>query len=57
MHVFTLVALGMPLIDGVDLDALAETAARFERWEFMFTVAPLPVDTGAGSSVNPVAIS
>ena len=57
MHVFTLVALGMPLVDGVDVDALAETAARLERCEFMVRVAPLPVDTGAGSSVNPVAIS
>ena len=56
MHVFTLVALGMPLIDGVDLDALAETAVTVNRWEFMFVVAPLPVDNGAGSAVNPVAI-
>ena len=56
MHVFTLVALGMPLIDGVDLEALAEAAARVNRWEFMFVVTPLPVDNGAGSAVNPVAI-
>ncbi len=56
MHMFTLVALGMPLIDGVDLEALAETASRLNRWEFMFVVAPLPVDNGAGSAVNPVAI-
>ena len=56
MHVFTLVALGMPLIDSVDLEALAETAATVNRWEFMFVVAPLPVDNGAGSAVNPVAI-
>ena len=56
MHIFTLVALGMPLIDGVDLDALAEAAATANRWEFMFVVAPLPVDNGAGSAVNPVAV-
>ena len=56
MHIFTLVALGMPLIDGVDLDALAEAAATANRWEFMFVVTPLPVDNGAGSAVNPVAI-
>ena len=56
MHMFTLVALGMPLIDGVDLEALADVATRVNRWEFMFTVAPLPVDNGAGSAVNPVAI-
>ena len=56
MHMFTLVALGMPLIDGVDLEALADLATRLKRWEFMFTVAPLPVDNGAGSAVNPLAI-
>ena len=56
MHMFTLVALGMPLVDGVDLEALAATAARVNRWEFMFTLAPLPVDNGAGSAVNPIAI-
>ncbi len=56
MHVFTLVALGMPLIDNVDLEELAETAARLNRWEFLFVVAPLPVDNGAGSAVNPVAV-
>ena len=56
MHMFTLVALGMPLIDGVDLEALADVATRLNRWEFMFTVAPLPVDNGAGSAVNPLAI-
>ena len=56
MHMFTLVALGMPLIDGVDLEALAATATKLNRWEFMFVVAPLPVDNGAGSAVNPVAI-
>ncbi len=46
----------MPLIDNVDLEALAETAARLNRWEFMFVVASLPVYNGAGSAVNPVAI-
>ena len=56
MHMFTLVALGMPLIDGVDLEALADVATQVNRWEFMFTVAPLPVDNGAGSAVNPIAI-
>ena len=56
MHMFTLVALGMPLIDGVNLEVLADVATQVNRWEFMFTVAPLPVDNGAGSAVNPIAI-
>ena len=55
-HVFTLVALGLPLIDGVDLDALAATAAKLKRREFMFVVTPLPVHNGVGGAVNPVAI-
>ena len=56
MHMFTLVALGMPLIDGVDLEALAATAAELNRWEFMFVLAPLTVPNGAGAAINPIAV-
>ena len=48
--------LGMPLIDDFDPEALAETAARLNRWEFMFVVAPLAVPGGTGGPVNPLAI-
>ena len=56
IHIFTIVALGVHLLDNLELDALAETAARLQRWEFMFTVEPLRVEHGAGSAVNPVAV-
>jgi hypothetical protein len=56
LHVFALVGLGLHLVDGPDLEALAATAARLKRWEFMFVLAPLPVHNGAGSAVNPVAL-
>jgi hypothetical protein len=56
LHVFALVGLGLHLIDGPDLEALAATAARLKRWEFMFVTAPLPVHNGAGGAVNPVAV-
>ena len=56
MHMFTLVALGMPLIDGADLEALAATAAELGRREFLFVIAPLTVPNGAGSAVNPIAV-
>jgi len=56
IHVFTIVALGVHLLDNLELDALAETAARLQRWEFMLTVEPLRVENGAGSAVNPVAV-
>ena len=56
IHTFTIVALGMNLLDNLALHELAETAARLNRWEFMLTVEPLRVERGAGSPVNPVAV-
>lgn len=56
MHMFTLVALGMPLIDGADLEPLAATAAELGRYEFLFVIAPLRVPNGAGSAINPLAV-
>jgi kynurenine formamidase len=56
IHVFTIVALGMNLLDNLALDDLAATAEKLKRWEFMLVVEPLRVQYGAGSAVNPVAV-
>jgi hypothetical protein len=40
----------------MDLEAVAETAARLNRWEFLLVVAPVPVTGGTGWPVNPLAI-
>ncbi len=56
LHTFFIVGLGMPIIDDFDPEALAETAARLHRWEFMLVIAPLRVPGGTGSPVNPIAI-
>ena len=56
IHVFTIVALGMNLLDNLALDDLAATAEKLKRWEFMLVVEPLRVQNGAGSAVNPVAV-
>lgn len=56
IHQIALVALGVNIFDNLDLEALAETAARLKRWEFMFVVAPIPVTNGTGSLVNPIAV-
>jgi kynurenine formamidase len=56
MHYFTLVALGMNLLDNLALDELADTASKLKRWEFQLVIAPLRVQNGAGSAVNPIAI-
>lgn len=56
MHFFTLVALGMNLLDNLALDDLADTAAKLKRWEFMLVIEPLRVERGAGAAINPVAL-
>ncbi|GIT21244.1 MAG: hypothetical protein CM1200mP40_09260 [Gammaproteobacteria bacterium] len=55
MHELTIVALGMRLFDNLDLEAVAEEAERQNRWEFLLTASPIPVDGGAGSPMNPIA--
>jgi kynurenine formamidase len=49
-------AMGVAILDNLDLEQAAETAARLNRWEFMLVVAPLRVPNGTGSPVNPIAI-
>jgi kynurenine formamidase len=56
IHSLTLYALGVHLFDNLDLDALAETATRLKRWEFLLMAAPPPITNGAGSLINPIAV-
>ena len=56
VHDFALVYLGVHLVDNADLEALAEAASARSRWEFMLTIAPLPVRGATGSPVNPIAM-
>lgn len=42
--------------DNMALEALAETAARLNRWEFLLVAAPIPNPGGTGSPLNPLAI-
>jgi hypothetical protein len=46
----------MNLFDNLDLEALAETAAKLNRWEFMFTANPVSVQKGTGGAINPIAV-
>jgi kynurenine formamidase len=56
VHQILLVAVGMPLFDNCDFEALSKAAATRNRWTFLFTAAPLAVTGGTGSPLNPVAI-
>ena len=56
IHTASIVAMGMPLLDNCDLEALSKAARVRNRWSFLLTAAPLAVEGGTGSPINPVAI-
>jgi kynurenine formamidase len=56
IHQIALVALGVDIFDNLDLEAVAETAAKLNRWEFLLFAAPVPVTNGTGSLINPIAV-
>jgi kynurenine formamidase len=56
IHVCTLVMMGLHLIDNADLDAVAETSRKHNRYEFQFVMAPLVLSRGTASPVNPLAL-
>jgi kynurenine formamidase len=56
VHVLAINALGMHLLDYLQLDEVAGVCERAGRWSFMCVIAPLRLPTGTGSPVNPIAI-
>lgn len=56
VHDFVLTILGVHLLDRADFDELSTIAAARNRWEFLLTIAPLPIPKGTGSPVNPIAM-
>jgi kynurenine formamidase len=55
IHTLFITAMGINLLDNQDLEAVAATAARLNRWEFMLTIAPVPVTGGTGFPLNALA--
>ena len=56
IHALTLNAMGMPLLDNLQLEDVAAACASEKRWEFLCVVTPLRIPGGTGSPINPVAI-
>ncbi|MFJ3908723.1 cyclase family protein [Streptomyces vinaceus] len=56
VHALAVAAMGVPLLDNLDLEALSAACAEAGRHEFMIVVAPLNVPGGTGSPVDPVAV-
>ncbi len=55
IHQIVLIAMGTPIFDNCDLEAVSAEAQRQKRWEFLLTAAPIPVPGGTGSPLNPIA--
>ena len=56
IHSVAIVALGLHLIDNLELERLAEACASEHRWEFLLTLAPLVLERGTASPINPIAL-
>ena len=55
LHRLALVSLGVAIFDNLDFDGVAEVAKELGRYEFLFTAAPLRIQNGMGSPLNPIA--
>ena len=55
LHRLALVSLGVGIFDNLDFEAAVEIAQRLGRYEFLFTAAPLRIEMGMGSPLNPLA--
>jgi kynurenine formamidase len=56
IHQCAIAAMGVHLLDNLELGRLAEACAARARWEFLYVLAPLRIERGTGSPVNPLAI-
>jgi hypothetical protein len=56
IHALALTALGIPLLDNLDLEELSAACAGTGRYEFLLIIAPLVVPRGTGSPVNPIVV-
>lgn len=56
VHVLAINAMGVHLLDYLEFDGLVALCEELRRWSFMCVIAPLRLDSGTGSPVNPIAI-
>ena len=56
IHKLSIVAMGMPLLDNLNLEQLSKKAKLFSTWEFFISVQPLKIDKGTGSPINAIAL-
>lgn len=56
LHGIAIVSMGVHLIDNMQLGRLMAACAERNRWEFLFTIAPLHLERGTASPINPLAV-
>ena len=56
VHVLAINALGLHLLDYLQLDDVIPHCQDAGRWSFLCVIAPLRLPTGTGSPVNPIAV-
>lgn len=56
IHIAVLNWMGVGIVECLDLEQAVVTARELNRYEFLITFAPLPVEGGTGSPLNPLAI-
>ncbi|AWK13165.1 cyclase family protein [Streptomyces spongiicola] len=56
VHVLTIHAMGMQLMDYLQFEELAPVCEEEGRWSFLCAVAPLRLPGATGSPVNPIAV-
>ena len=56
LHQLALVAMGVAIFDNLDFERAVEEARRLNRYEFLFMAAPLRIEKGMGSPLNPLAV-
>ena len=56
IHIAVLNWMGINIVENLNLERAVEQARRSRQYEFLVTFAPLPVEGGSGSPVNPLAI-
>src|SRR5262245_56441375 len=56
IHVLAINAMGIHLLDYLQLEDLADVCERERRWTFFLVAAPLRIAGGTGSPLNPIAI-
>lgn len=55
VHLVVIAAMGTPILDNLDLEELSRKTGARKRWVFLLTAAPLAVEGGTGSPLNPIA--